>query len=82
MKHELKTLPIYFQRSWEQGKTFEVRLNDRDFQKGDKILLKEYDGTNYTGREILGEILYVLSDFDGLQKDYVIFSFCVDQYFS
>lgn len=82
MKHELKTNSIYFQRSWNNAKTFEVRLNDRDFQKGDKILLKEYDGTNYTGREILGEILYVLSDFVGLQKDYVAFSFCIDQYFS
>ena len=81
MTHELKTLPKYFQRSWLQEKTFEVRLNDRDFQKDDKIVLSEFDGTNFTGRQIIGRILYVLNDFIGLQEGYVAFSISIEKYF-
>lgn len=41
--HELKTLPVYFDAVKRGDKTFEVRKNDRDFQTGDVLILKEYD---------------------------------------
>ena len=41
--HSLKTLPVYFQRTWEGEKTFEVRIDDRGFQRGDTLVLREWD---------------------------------------
>lgn len=41
--HSLKTLPVYFAAVLRGDKTFEVRKNDRDFQTGDTLILKEYD---------------------------------------
>lgn len=43
IEHELKLHPAYFQRVADGTKTFEIRKNDRDFQVGDALLLKEYD---------------------------------------
>ena len=42
MKHELKTWPQYFCRVADGTKTFEVRKNDRGFQQGDTVILKEW----------------------------------------
>lgn len=42
-RHELKTWPVYFQRVWKGEKTFEVRLDDRGYQKGDTVVLREWD---------------------------------------
>ena len=33
-KHILKTINPYFQDVWDNKKTFEIRLNDRDFKVG------------------------------------------------
>lgn len=43
--HSLKTLPVYFAAVLRGDKTFEVRKNDRDFQTGDTLILREYDPT-------------------------------------
>jgi len=43
IQHELKCHPIYFERIVSGQKKFEVRKNDRNFQVGDTLLLKEYD---------------------------------------
>lgn len=43
MNHELKCWPQYFQRVKDGTKTFEVRINDRGFQPGDKVTLREFD---------------------------------------
>ena len=42
-EHELKTHPKYLQRVASGQKPFEIRKNDRDFQVGDRVILKEYD---------------------------------------
>ena len=44
MIHHLKTKPEYFQAIIEGIKPFEIRYNDRNFQKGDKVILEEYIG--------------------------------------
>lgn len=76
MKHELKVYPQYFKALWVGDKTFEIRLNDRNFEERDEIVLQEnetgsHDG--YTGREIEGVITY-LTNYEQ-KKDYVVFSF-------
>ena len=43
MTHELKIWPQYFCRVKDGTKTFEVRKNDRGFQPGDTVVLREYD---------------------------------------
>jgi hypothetical protein len=43
MVHKLKILPQYFQPIRAGKKTFEVRKNDRGFQAGDEVVLKEWD---------------------------------------
>lgn len=60
-EHELKCLPEYFREVWREKK-FELRKDDRDFRTGDRILLREFDGEKYTGREVMCDVLYVLRD--------------------
>ena len=59
-------------------KSFEIRLNDRDYQKGDLVKFKVVDsiGTSYMLHRLnkeLFEITYVLSGW-GLKEGYVAFS--------
>lgn len=81
--HRLKTVQPFFEKCWQQKKTFEVRKNDRQFQEGDTVILQEYDPETkiFSGKEIQGTILYVLNDFHAVEKGYVVFSFTVDHYF-
>lgn len=44
-EHILKVVAPYFDALWDSSKTFEVRRNDRGFQKGDRLVLWEYDGS-------------------------------------
>jgi len=62
--HQLKTYPEHFKQILNGSKTFEVRLNDRDFKIGDRLLLMEWSRTkeNYTGRHCLREITYIMRD--------------------
>ena len=72
--HELKILPQYFRAVCGGSKTFELRKNDRDYQEGDYLLLREHDGEKYTGLAIKVAVTYVLKDCPeyGLDKDYCI----------
>ena len=59
MIHELKILPLYFEAVARREKTFEIRVNDRNFNVGDTLLLKEWEHGNYTGREISRYVNYI-----------------------
>lgn len=71
--HELKILPAYFKAVSDGSKTFEIRKNDRDYKVGDYVVLKEFDGINFTGYAVPFKISYIIQGGEhGLEKDYVI----------
>lgn len=73
--HSLKILPEYYDAIISGRKTFEIRKNDRDYHVGDKLILKEWDGIEYTGRITKKEIVYMLDDNSGyVLEGYVIMS--------
>lgn len=61
VEHDLKTWPVYFQPLVDGVKRFEIRLNDRGFQIGDVLRLREWElGTyRYTGRELRMRVVYM-----------------------
>jgi hypothetical protein len=85
VEHILKTLPDYWDAIERGEKTFEVRRDDRGFQKGDVLVLrrlkKSYGGawvedrrdTNNTPRELRRKITYVLTGGQfGIEPGYVV----------
>lgn len=62
MIHQLKILPEYFEPVIKGEKTFEIRVNDRDFKKGDYLALNEYWDGKYTGRSCVVYVDYILND--------------------
>ena len=74
MRHYLKTWPQYFGAVKCGVKPFEVRLNDRNYQTGDTLLLQEYDphAAAYTGNTLTCDITFLLSGGQfGIEQGYV-----------
>jgi hypothetical protein len=79
--HDLKCWPEYYQEVINGDKTFECRVNDRDFQVGDSVVLHEWDQntSDYTGRFSQEyDIGYVLNlnKYIGAKTGHVVFSLC------
>ncbi len=77
-RHELKLIQPYFEDVWNGTKTFELRKNDRNFQVGDLVALREFDilKQDFLDRHIAVKITYVLQGgIYGLEKGYCIFGF-------
>lgn len=73
MIHDLKILPEYFEAVLKGVKTFELRKNDRNFKTEDMLKLREYSNGEYTGREVLKRVTYILEGGSyGLEEGYVI----------
>lgn len=82
--HELKTDPIVFDAVASGAKTHEIRLNDRDFQVGDHLLLRRtrYSGEDmrtwapleYTGEQLTRVVSHIQTGY-GLADGWVILSF-------
>ena len=85
MEHELKTDPEVFDAVKSGEKTFEIRLNDRNFKVGDVLFLRKTKHTGaqmltgmpleYTGDELRRTVKYILyGPIYGLAADWVIMS--------
>lgn len=74
-----KILPIYFDDIVNNGKRFELRKDEDNIQRGDFLILKEWDGIQFTGREIQCSVKYVLRHVPeyGLLEEYCIIGFIV-----
>jgi hypothetical protein len=69
MHHYLKIYPVFFSAVSDGDKWFEIRKNDRGYQKGDSVTLREYDPGlwnqdtqaygAYTGKAAVAVITYV-----------------------
>lgn len=79
--HDLKVLPEYYKDIASGRKSFEARKNDRDFEVGDILRLREYHPGNefgmvcagYTGEEVLARIDYILYGGEfGIDKDFCV----------
>lgn len=72
---EKKILSEYFNEVIHDRKKFEIRKDEDNLQIGDAVVLREWDGEKYTGREVGRHIVYVLRDVPeyGLMPGYVIF---------
>jgi len=82
MIHKLKTWPQYFKAVKKGKKTFEIRINDRDFKPGDILSLEEFDPETqqYTGGVINKQIGFCLestsehNSISGIKPGYIIMS--------
>lgn len=59
--HDLKVWPSFFPALLDGSKPFEIRKNDRDFQVGDVLILREWDQMSfqYSGRYVTRHVCYM-----------------------
>ena len=80
MTHTLKIFPEFYQAVIDEIKPFEIRNNDRNFQNGDNIILKECEKGKYTGRECVIRIIDIF-DISFIFPGYVAFTFKIIRHF-
>ena len=74
--HELKCWPEHFAPVARGVKTVELRLNDRNYQVGDMLYLREYEPMEhaYTGRSAYVAVTHIVSGGVWLAPGYVAMS--------
>lgn len=72
MEHELKIISQYLYDVIEGRKTFEVRKNDRNFNVGDTLVLREYSNGTYLSGYAKVRVIYILNDPRYCKEGYVI----------
>lgn len=72
--HNIKVWPPYYDVILSGEKAFEVRRDDRGYQKGDTLRLQEWDpGRGYTGRGCIRWVAYILTGGQfGIEPGYVV----------
>ena len=71
--HLLKTIEPYFSDVLSGDKTFQVRQNDREYHKGDILILIQYDpATKEFGKYSVQEVTYCLYNEDFTKEGHVI----------
>ncbi|MGA7860667.1 MAG: DUF3850 domain-containing protein [Thermoplasmata archaeon] len=61
VEHELKSWPEYFSPVWDGRKKAEVRVADRQFLVGVRLILREWSPAvrDYTGRRVVARITHI-----------------------
>ena len=76
--HTLKSLPHYFHAIRRKEKNFDVRRDDRGFQKGDTVILREWDPKflRFVGNDEHRKIKYILAGGQfGIEPGFVVLGF-------
>jgi hypothetical protein len=76
--HTLKCWSDYFGAIRRKEKNFDVRRDDRGFQKGDTIILREWDQqfSRFTGNDEHRKIKYILTGGQfGIEPGFVVLGF-------
>ena len=75
-EHELRTWPESFQAIVSGKKRYEVRPDDRDFEVGDLLVLREWDPTTktYSGNAVRAEVTYLTRGQFGVPSGLVVMS--------
>lgn len=81
IEHKVKISPKWFEDVKSGLKNFEIRKNDRDYQIGDYITLREWDRGKYTGRQITRKIQYIYQGDGtyGLSDEYCILGLAMEE---
>ena len=71
-EHDLKTVGDFFEPIWRGDKTFELRKDDRGFNVGHVLVLREWSSqTGYSGRYIKAAVTYLLAGQPWMAPQYV-----------
>lgn len=70
--HTIKLAKMYYEDVKSGKKSFELRKNDRGYKQGDILRMLEYAEGEWTGRELVVEVTYLLEDYAGLEEGYCI----------
>lgn len=70
--HDMKILPEHFIPVLDEIKTAELRKNDRKFEVGDRMILREWNG-EYTGDACVRMITHI-ADVSSYLDGYVLLS--------
>ena len=68
--HYIKCWPEFYKPVRKGEKTFELRKNDRGYEKGDVLVIQEWDqgGNGYTGNECVRVVSSIVKEGFGLEK--------------
>ena len=76
--HEITLAGSKYNEIASETLTFYLLKND-GYRVGDTVVMQEYTAGRTTGREIVTEITYVWEDWTGLEDDYCIIGFTVQE---
>lgn len=76
MQHDLKCWPEHYAAIERGAKTCELRLNDRNYQVGDTLLLREWEplSVSYIGPQLRVRVTHIISGGPWLSPGYVAMS--------
>lgn len=71
---EKKIMPEFFDEVIKGNKKIEIRKDEDSIKTGDVLQLKEWNGSDYTGRQVTKKVTYVLRNVQefGLMEGYCI----------
>ena len=72
LTHVMKCDCKHFPAVMSGAKPFEIRKDDRDYTVGDMLVICEWDGEKFTGRQTVKRITHITRGFEGLAFGYCV----------